>query len=118
MASIVQEALSNVLQHAQATQVKVCLEHEGKPGAWRLEVCDNGRGLPEPSAALRTQPSGFGLEGMRSRALQMGGVLELIRPEEGGTCIHLVLPDDGASQSAREGLHGAQPGSDGSGVAR
>lgn len=98
MVSIAQEALSNVLQHAQATQVTVCLNHDGEQGAWRLEICDNGRGLPEESTDSRTKPSGFGLEGMRSRALQMGGFLEWFRPEEGGTCIRVVLPDDGAPQ--------------------
>ena len=96
MVSIVQESLSNVLQHAQATQVKVRLDHDAEQGAWCLEVCDNGRGLPEESSALRARPSGFGLEGMRSRALQMGGALELIRPEQGGTCIRVVVPSQGA----------------------
>lgn len=93
MVSIVQEALSNVLQHAQATQVMVRFFHDGEQGAWRLEICDNGCGLPEASPALHARPSGFGLEGMRSRALQMGGALELIRPGEGGTCIRVVVPD-------------------------
>src|SRR5690606_17096529 len=107
MASIVQEALSNVLQHAQATQVAVRLRYDGEPGAWCLEVCDNGQGLPEESTASGTQPPGFGLEGMRSRAVQMGGSLELVRPEEGGICIRVVLPADGAPQPLRQGLHGA-----------
>ena len=96
MVSIVQESLSNVLQHAQATQVKVSLAHDEQRSAWCLEVCDNGRGLPEESSALRAGPSGFGLEGMRNRALQMGGALELSRPEEGGTCIRVVVPSQGA----------------------
>jgi len=96
MVSIVQESLSNMLQHAQATQVKVSLDHDEQQGAWCLEVSDNGRGLPEESSALRAGPSGFGLEGMRNRALQMGGALELSRPEEGGTCIRVVVPSQGA----------------------
>lgn len=107
MVSIAQEALSNVLQHAQATQVAVRLHYVGEPGAWCLEVCDNGRGLPEASTASGTWPPGFGLEGMRRRAVQMGGALELVRPEEGGTCIRVVLPIDGAPQPLRQGAHGA-----------
>lgn len=98
MVSIVQEALSNVLQHAQATQVTVRLDHDGVLGAWRLEICDNGCGLPDAFTASRAKPSGYGLEGMRSRALQMGGALELIQPEEGGTCIRVVVPDGGSHQ--------------------
>ncbi|MBY0411081.1 MAG: hypothetical protein K2Q97_13370, partial [Burkholderiaceae bacterium] len=43
---IVQEALSNVLHHAQATQVRVTLRHESDRGVWSYEVCDNGVGLP------------------------------------------------------------------------
>jgi len=105
MVSIVQESLSNVLQHAQATQVTVRLDHDGEQGAWCLEVCDNGRGLPEESTALRARPSGFGLEGMRSRALQMGGALELVRREDGGTCIRVVVPDQGAPEHAHPVLH-------------
>ncbi len=111
--SIVQEALSNVLQHAQATQVEVRLDRDAEQGAWRLEICDNGCGLPEASAALRAKPPGFGLEGMRSRALQMGGTLELIRPGEGGTCIRLVLPDDGAAPPMLAGPRRPGPRPDG-----
>ena len=92
LVSIVQEALSNVLQHAQATQVAVRLRRDAEQGAWCLAICDNGRGLPQAAMASRAPSSGFGLGGMRARALQMGGVLELIRPDEGGTCIRVVLP--------------------------
>ncbi|MBP3982089.1 ATP-binding protein [Acidovorax sp. JG5] len=100
MVSIVQEALSNVLQHAQATQVRVSVEHDAGQDAWCLEVCDNGRGLPEESSALRARPSGFGMEGMHRRARQMGGALELIRPVDGGTCIRVLVPDQGAPGQA------------------
>ena len=51
MLAIVQEALSNMLQHAQATQVAVRLTRDRELGAWRLEICDNGRGLPAESVA-------------------------------------------------------------------
>ena len=97
MLAIVQEALSNMLQHAQATQVTVRLSHshDGEQGRWQLDICDNGRGLSQASMAARAPSSGFGLEGMHARARQIGAVLELMRPDEGGTCIRVVLPDSG-----------------------
>ena len=109
MLAIVQEALSNMLQHAQATQVAVRLTRDRELGAWRLEICDNGRGLPAESVASPAPSSGFGLEGMRGRALQMGGALELVRPDEGGTCIRVVLPDNGGPHPLRPDQRGTLP---------
>ena len=100
MASILQEALSNVLQHARATRVMVRVGHDVQRQAWFLEVCDNGRGLPEAVTASRGGPAGMGLPGMRSRAQEIGGVLELTQPEGGGTCIRVVVPDGAAAGTA------------------
>lgn len=85
MVAIVQEALSNVLQHAQATQVTVRLSHsqDGEQGRWQLDICDNGRGVSQASMAARAPSSGFGLEGMHARARQIGAVLELMRRDGG-----------------------------------
>lgn len=65
---ILQEALSNVLQHAQATQVSVTVAFVPEKGLWRFEVCDNGIGLRAGQGA----GDGMGLQSMRDRALRAG----------------------------------------------
>ena len=63
---IVQEALNNVRQHADATLVRVRAERDGPIS--RVSVTDNGRGF-DPSAV---PPDGYGLRGMRERAELVG----------------------------------------------
>lgn len=92
LTAIVQEALSNVLQHASATTVAIRLEHirTTNAGAWRLQVVDNGTGLantePVGSAA------GHGIAGMRLRAADVGATLELLPAPGGGLCVQVTLP--------------------------
>ncbi|WP_252273656.1 PAS domain-containing sensor histidine kinase [Pseudomonas subflava] len=77
---VLQEALTNVLRHAQAHTVEIALELQG--GELCLQVSDDGRGF-EP-AAQRAQS--FGLVGMRERVLMLGGHLALDSvPGEGTT---------------------------------
>ncbi|MFM2415514.1 MAG: hypothetical protein RL385_237 [Pseudomonadota bacterium] len=66
---VAQEALTNVVKHAQATQVDVELAYDA--GSVCLRVRDNGRGLPVDVA------DGFGLSGVRSRARALGASLTL-----------------------------------------
>jgi len=63
-----QEALTNVLRHAEATEVRVSLSRENTGVI--LRVRDNGRGLPE-----RTDEGGFG--GMRERAMLVDADLKI-----------------------------------------
>jgi hypothetical protein len=81
---IVQEALTNVLKHAQARQVVVRLRQH----ADRLEfvVEDDGRGLPAEAA----RAGGRGLANMRRRAEKLGARL-MIEPGERGTRVRLEL---------------------------
>ena len=85
---IMQEALGNVVHHAQATQVQVTMMHEPNRGVWCFEVCDNGVGLP---AGLDAVDSGHGqgVKAMRHRAKQAGLHLALETPEGGGTRVRL-----------------------------
>jgi signal transduction histidine kinase len=81
---IAQEALTNVLKHARATQVQVRLRHAGD--TLELEVQDNGRGhLPQPGSP------GRGTGNMRSRAQHLGGTLD-VRSSGAGTCVALRVP--------------------------
>ncbi|MHA7600513.1 sensor histidine kinase [Alicycliphilus sp. T452] len=91
LTAIVQEALSNVLQHASATAVSVRLEHvrTADGGAWRLRVADNGKGLATDPAG---HEAGHGIAGMRLRASRAGGLLELLPSSEHGLCVQVTLP--------------------------
>ncbi len=78
-----QEALANVRKHSGATAVE--LQLSAVDGAIRLRVADNGCGFV-PGA------DGFGLRGMRSRAGQVGGTLEVRTGANGGTELELEVP--------------------------
>jgi signal transduction histidine kinase len=82
----VQESLTNVVRHACAGQVDVCLEQG--PDDVCLTVRDDGRGL-EPDAAGN---GGLGLEGMRERVALAGGSFLARSLPAGGTEIVLRLP--------------------------
>ena len=82
---IVQEALTNVVRHARATEAEVALGVRG--GALELAVSDDGIGLP-----LEPPPSGFGLIGIRERVATRRGRLELRARPGGGTVLSVTLP--------------------------
>ena len=84
---ILQESLTNVARHAAATTVETSLRWQ--PGQIVLRVRDNGRGIP---TAKLEDPRSVGLEGMRERALLLGGQCDISgRPGE-GTTIEVRLP--------------------------
>jgi nitrate/nitrite-specific signal transduction histidine kinase len=83
---IAQEALNNVLKHAQAHHIVVRL-HQGPDGAM-LEVCDDGVGF-DPDAAR--QPGSLGLCGMQERAQSIGGELELETTPGQGTRVRVRI---------------------------
>lgn len=81
---VVQEALSNIVQHADATRVEINLEI-ADPIV--LTVQDNGEGF-DPG-----QPTGrFGVTGMRERAMMVNGVLEIESSPGAGTVLRMEMP--------------------------
>jgi len=89
---VVQEALSNVKKHAEATEVTVRLE--ASSGTLRVEVRDNGVGF-DPEAAREFLRSGrVGLASMRERAELAGGTLTVKSGRSEGTTIMATLPFD------------------------
>lgn len=80
---IVQEALNNVVRHAEA---QVCTISIGMNGALRILVEDDGVGLPAENR------SGVGLLSMRERAAEVGGTCTFLTGERGGVCVRLSLP--------------------------
>jgi signal transduction histidine kinase len=90
---VVQEALTNVSRHAQATKAVISVIE--RDGMVRASVTDDGRGLPE-TARLGPRgdglEGGFGMSGMRERAELVGGELEWARAPERGTIMRLTVP--------------------------
>ena len=84
---ILQEALTNVARHANATSVNVSLGLES--GNLMLEVRDNGEGIPE-SALLDSKS--LGLLGMKERALAFGGRVNIVGNPGNGTRVIMVIP--------------------------
>jgi signal transduction histidine kinase len=81
---IAQEALTNVARHAQAHHSVVAIAIVGD--ALRLEIADDGRGLP------RDRHAGVGLTSMRERATELGGSFELAAAAGGGTLVRVRIP--------------------------
>jgi len=90
-----QEALTNVQRHAQADRVWVTLQVV--EDAVVLQVEDNGRGGLPPNA----EELGFGLRGLRERAGQLGGEMQLAPRSDSGAQLILRLPLPGKQQTAR-----------------
>jgi two-component system sensor histidine kinase UhpB len=86
---IAQEALTNVARHARATAVRLSLTRVGDSIV--LVVSDDGVGVAEGC-------EGSGIQGMRERALLVGGELTVSRPANGGTEVRLVAPRTGRRQ--------------------
>lgn len=86
---IVQEALTNVVRHAEARQALVSVDVAH--GALVLLIEDDGRGLPDPPG-----PVGVGITGMRERAERLGGGLRLESWPGHGTRVLARIPLQGA----------------------
>jgi signal transduction histidine kinase len=86
MYRIVQEALTNVIKHAQASQTTVRLVRH--PDALVCSVTDNGCGFD-----VRARPArGLGLIGMRERAASLGGTFSIDSIPGKGTTLKIVVP--------------------------
>jgi signal transduction histidine kinase len=86
--NIAREALTNAARHAQARtcHVRLALEDAPERSELRLEIADDGVGLP---AGHRV---GVGLSSMRERAEELGGTCIIESPPEGGTRVLARLP--------------------------
>ncbi|MFI7634977.1 sensor histidine kinase [Nonomuraea sp. NPDC049400] len=81
---IVQEALTNVRRHAQATTARIVLQRERS--VLRVLIADDGKGLPEEHRA------GVGLGSMRERAAELGGICVVNGESGAGTRVEVMLP--------------------------
>ena len=88
---IAQGAVSNVINHAEASIARITLTYA--PEEVRLDVVDNGRGFDVNAQGLK--PSGLGhlgLDAMRSRAVELGGKLEIESAPGGPTALTVAVP--------------------------
>ena len=93
---IFQEALTNILRHANATRVDVTMSQEA--GEFVLAITDNGRGI------TGVEKSGLGLLGMQERVRLVGGKIEIHGREGAGTTITVQVPisSEGTPAPVRE----------------
>jgi signal transduction histidine kinase len=82
---IFQECLTNVSRHAEASGVTVCLFEDGESQI--LEVRDNGKGFQESEAF-----SSLGILGMKERARDCGGEVQLKSAPGKGTTVSVSIP--------------------------
>jgi signal transduction histidine kinase len=82
---IAQEALTNAVRHSGADRIQVRLAYQ--PGSMALEIEDNGRGVSDLAR------EGFGVSGMRDRARQMGGLIDIRTQVNGGTRVFVMVPN-------------------------
>ncbi|UCD69691.1 MAG: PAS domain S-box protein [Betaproteobacteria bacterium] len=90
---IVQECLTNVIRHSQASRVTIAVSRDDSSSmgdALRVRVQDNGKGLDGPDASASSR---FGLMGMRERVQAFGGSLDIASggPREGVT-VEAIIP--------------------------
>jgi signal transduction histidine kinase len=83
---IAQEAMTNVARHAEASECVVRLALDETVETLRLEVRDDGRGLPPERGR------GVGVASMRERAAELGGHCVVETLPAGGTRVHASLP--------------------------
>jgi signal transduction histidine kinase len=82
--AIINEALSNIVRHAHARNVKIQAQDQGK--SLQVLIKDDGIGL-----SANSRP-GYGLRNMRDRARLLNGKLEFSRPSKKGTTVRLEIP--------------------------
>jgi len=93
---IAQEAMTNVVRHAQADQISLSLQREGN--VITMTIQDNGVGIPSLQEA--THPSSHGLTFMRERVEAVGGIFKIFSAPGEGTSIEVSFTlENGASKA-------------------
>lgn len=83
---IVQESLTNILRHANASWASVSLEQ--RDNDYVLEISDDGRGF----TLSDTMPDSTGLSGMRERGKRLGGPVIIFSHPGQGTIVQVIFP--------------------------
>ena len=97
-----QEALHNIAKHSRARNFVVRLRSAG--GAIHLVIEDDGTGV----LTKAPEGGGFGLTGMRERAVALGGSVSIESRRGRGTQVHIILPFGGNESSIPETRRGGR----------
>lgn len=84
---ILQESLTNVLKHSEATEVRISITENA--GRLLMSIHDNGNGVSEDSI---NKPHALGVVGMRERALAFSGEVDIRNAPDGGAIVSLTIP--------------------------
>ncbi len=84
---LIQEALSNVLKHAQATQAHVFVRNDEKNRHLLVTITDNGKGF-----SPKKNEAGIGIIGMRERVYAFHGEMDINSQEGHGTTVSVSFP--------------------------
>ncbi len=90
MFRIVQEALTNVIKHAQATEAIVTITV--RENHLHITIRDNGVGYKQPDSEKRSEHRGWGLSTMIERAISVGGAGDIKSVQGKGTCVSVEVP--------------------------
>lgn len=104
---IVQEALTNVVRHAGATRVVICLRREPAASGYclNLTISDNGTGAP----ATLIRSGHYGVRGMQERAESLGGSIVFRVGAEGGLEVDVTIPLSVGAQDRHAAPRSALP---------
>jgi signal transduction histidine kinase len=92
MVLIVQEAVSNAIQHGRPRRISIKLDY--KPDSLHVHVMDDGTGIHSKNSEQLGR--GFGLKNMRHRSECLGATLEVTSEDGRGTKVSLYVPRLGA----------------------
>ncbi len=96
----VQEGLSNVRKHSDASEVEISLKHTS-PRTLMLSIADNGRGLAEDFDLAQPPLEGhYGLLGISERVALLGGRVKFQNQANGGLLIQAEIPHPRVSQAS------------------
>ncbi len=87
---VVREALSNAVNHSNAENIQVKLLFDSSSCQATVSIEDDGIGMPE----MAQRRNHHGLAIINERAESLGGKIDILRREEGGTRVTLVFPTD------------------------
>jgi two-component system NarL family sensor kinase len=82
---IAQEALSNIIKHAQATKINIHLNYSSI--LFTMEITDNGKGFNKEDLMI-----GTGLQNIKKRAAMLNGIVKLNSVRDTGTQIKIEVP--------------------------
>jgi signal transduction histidine kinase len=85
---IIQEGLGNIHRHSRSRTASIKIFSVGENVV--LEVCDQGRGLPDDTEGKLRY--GVGIKSMEERLRQFGGTLEILSNGKSGTTVRAVVP--------------------------